>query len=252
MKRASTRVEGGNVNQLIRTGTSGDAYAPANETLALDSMTDRISETQMVVQLSGGKLWQVSGSIVYPTAGSNAAKTVAVQRTLLAGFAGAQIAVAENVDIANNVTRSTTTLDRATRLTMQTVERPGATDNAVSTALAGRTGSAHQPGSNGNVTLGNDALGRQESIQQPGHANAETTAYIPGTNQVQSTTDATGATTSMAYVVQGQPGAGQVRKVTAADNGETLTEYDLLGHVQRTSGARVYPVAYHTSSLLTL
>jgi len=51
---------------------------------------------------------------------------------------------------------------------------------------------------------------------------------------------------------KGQAGDGQVGKVTAADNGETFTEYDLLGHVQRTSGARVYPVAYHTSSLLTL
>lgn len=158
------------VNDIIRTGTSGDDL-----TLTLASGTDRITDTGLGVVNAAGKLWLVQSSAIYPTAGSGVAKTVNTSRTLLAGFTGNQVAASESVDIAGNVARSTSELERAShvRTTRSTV--PGVGDDAVSLSCAGRAVSAHQPGSNGNVTFAYDDLGRQISVQQPGHAHAETT-----------------------------------------------------------------------------
>ncbi len=227
------------VGALVRSGTSGDG-----PTLSVDSPTDRIQDSLATVERSGNVLWQVTRSSIYATAGNGTATALGTQRTMLAGFAGNQVGVSETVDIAGNLSRSTMELDRGTHLSVSRSTVPGVSDAPLSVSCAGRQVSTHQPGSNGDVTFGYDALGRQVSIQQPGHAHAETSTYSPGTNLLASQADATGAATSYAYVPQGQPGAGQVRSVTAADGGVTTTTYDLLGRVTGTSGARTYPVAY--------
>jgi len=227
------------VGALVRSGTSGDG-----PTLSVDSPTDRIQDSLATVERSGNVLWQVSRSSIYATAGNGTATALGTQRTMLAGFAGNQVGVSETVDIAGNLSRSTMELDRGTHLSVSRSTVPGVSDAPVSVSCAGRQVSTHQPGSTGDVTYGYDALGRRVSIQQPGHAHAETSTYSPGTNLLASQADATGAATSYAYVPQGQPGAGRVRSVTAADGGVTTTTYDLLGRVTGTSGARTYPVSY--------
>ena len=228
------------VGDLLRTGTTGDDL-----TLSLSSQTDRVQDQDVAVERVGNLLWAVTTSTVYPEAGSAAGKQVGLSRALVAGFTGNQIQVAEAVDITGqNVTRTVSELDRATGLSTTRVIVPGSSDDALSIQHAGRLVSQHQPGSSGNAITNYDPLGRPVSIQQPGHAHAETMAYETGKNRLASTTDATGATSQLSYVPQEQLGAGQVQSVTAADGGVTTRQYDLLGRVIRVSGSRTYPVAY--------
>ena len=228
------------VGDILRTGTTGDDL-----TLSLSSQTDRVQDQDVAVERVGNLLWAVTTSTVYPEAGSAAGKQVGLSRALIAGFTGNQIQVAEAVDITGqNITRSITELDRATSLSSTRVIVPGSSDDALSIHHAGRAVSDHQPGSSGNVITSYDPLGRPVSIQQPGHAHAETMVYEPGKNRLASTADATGAVTQFSYVPQEQPGAGKVQSITAADGAVTTSQYDLLGRVLRVSGGRTYPVAY--------
>jgi RHS repeat-associated protein len=227
------------VNDLVRTGLTGD-----NLTLELNSTTDRIQETDTTVELASGLLWEVQRSAVYDQAGSATPKTVATSRRLLAGFTGSETSISESIDIAGNTTRTVTELNRTTHIETSEQVRPGASDAQTRTTFAGRTVTAHQPGSSGDVVYTHDALGRVIETQHPGHAHAESTDYVVGTNLVASNSDATGATTAYTYVPQGQAGAGLMESTTAPDTGVTTNQYDLLGRVTRTSGARVYPVGY--------
>ena len=96
--------------------------------------------------------------------------------------------------------------NRSTRLEITTDLDPTRSDNSIAITHAGRTVSAHQPGSSGDVAFAYDAFGRSIATQQPGHAHAETTTFAAGKNRIASRADATGATTAYAYVPQATAG----------------------------------------------
>lgn len=227
------------VNELIRTGLTGD-----NLTLELNSTTDRIQETETTVELAGTLLWEVRRSAVYVQSGSATPKTVATGRRLLAGFTGLEASISESLDIADNVTRTVSELDRTTHVEVTEQTRPGATDPQTRIQHAGRVVAEHQSGSSGDVVYTHDALGRVVESKHPGHAHAQSRAYVVGTNLLASHADATGAETAYSYVSQGQPGAGLLESTSAPDSGVKSNQYDPLGRVTRTSGSRVFPVGY--------
>jgi len=227
------------VHERVQTALSGD-----DEIITLDSATDRITGDVTTAELQGNRLWLVRRQSVFPEAGSAAEKTVQITRQLLAGFVGDEVEVIETEDIAGNITTQVVERNRVTRLETRRTVSPAATDDALAVRHAGRLVLEHRRGSNGDVTYGHDALGRVVSIQKPGHANPATRTYEPGKNRLASETDAAGHATSFAYVPAGQPGAGAVQSVTAADGGVTTTDYDLLGRVVKRSGARTYPVEF--------
>ena len=252
----TSQARGGNTGGMIHTTTVGASGGPRWFRSEIDGAGRQVKTSspsysgRSVISLvsASGKLWEVSESMVYPTAGSGVSKMTGKTRRLLAGFTGDERSVTESIDMAGNTVSSKSFLNRSQRLATQTTTVPGVSDHAVSVQYAGRPYSTHQSGSTGNTIFTQDGLGRLLSVKQPHHAASESIVYDSGKNRILSESDATGASTSYTYVAQGQPGAGGVLTATAPDSTATAYTYDAVGRVTTVSGTGTYNVTYEYTS----
>ncbi len=224
--------------ELFRTTVSGD-----NNSSTLTSTTDRITETTTSAHILSLNPWRVTTTEIYAGAGSSAKSLAGTSRTQLAGFTGYQTAANERLDPSNNITRNSTTVDRGAKLAVSTLVRPGASNNATSTAYYGLLQRQHESGSSGDIVYGYDTLARCTSVKQPRHANAAATVYEANKSRVASKADAAGNSTSYTYGLSGA-GKGQVSTVSAPDSSTTSFTYDLMDRRTLVTGTGTYPVWY--------
>ena len=210
-----------------------------NATLALGSATDRIVDTVITTEQDAGGIWRVTRTSTYAQENSAQSKLVSTSRFKLAGFTGTQVSRRETIDISNNTSTRTTTLDGSLRETRNA--RPGVTAEEVSISHAGRLTRLYQRGIADPEVTGYDALGRVVSSKQPRHSQAAITAYFPGSNLIASETDAAGHPTTFTYHPQGSHGAGEIKTITLADTTVQYHGYTSRGETQVTWGTQTYP-----------
>jgi RHS repeat-associated protein len=237
----TTIYEYDSTGDLFRTTVSGD-----NSTSTLTSSTDRITETSITAQILTSNPWRVTTTEVYADGGSSTKTLAGTSRTQLAGFTGYQTSANERLDPSGNITRNSVTVERAAKLAVSTLVRPGASNNATSTTYYGLLQRQHESGSSGDIVYGYDTLGRSTSVKQPRHANAAATVYEANKSRVASKADAAGNSTSYTYgPSESGAGTGLVTVITAPDSTTTTSfGYDLLNRRTLVSGTGTYPVGY--------
>ena len=231
-------VEYNSIGVPIRTGISTD-----NATLTPAS-SDRIVDVETGFEKDASGIWTFSRTYVYPQDGSATRKLIGTSRSKATGFSGLDVAAAESVDIAGNMSTGGATLDRNSGITQITSNEPGVASDSIATSYYGRLETTKTPGEANLALVDYDPLGRVRRTKNPRHAAYSTVIYEANKTLVASTSNANGDTSSYAYYANGNIGAGSVSQVTLPDGTTQHTTYTLLGRVASQWGSQMYPRSY--------
>ena len=210
---------------------------------------DRVSGSDWAYEYVSGGWWRTSESLVY-LPGATSATTVSTQRTQLSGFSSGVIANSQSIDIAGNVTTTTTTLNRGTSTRTVTTDTPDSVTSAVQTYLGGLLTSSKT--ATGVMTdYGYDAFQRQHTTTDA-RGNV-TTTYYDASGRVSSVELGTGSTaiiqSTYTYYETGDASAGEypgrVKSITNAESKATYFAYTNRGEAWRTWGDVPYPTENH-------
>ena len=205
---------------------------------ALDTTSDRISETQTSFVLEDSVWWKVTRSSTYFT---NTATLTSLGQTAmqLTGLSNGN-SVVKTTDIEGRVETATVTVDRASKLVTATVTGAGLNDRS-SVMLNGLLVS--QTGADGvTVKTGYDALHRPSQTVHP-RTGTSTLTYWDGTSLPKVLTDAAEKTIWTRYYDAG--------RLSAESNGLGKTaryEYNARGQILHVWGNAATPVTYEYNS----
>jgi RHS repeat-associated protein len=224
----------------IRSGSDIDTSG----TLTLAS-TDRITEVDMSYEKVGSDWFRVTTTRTYLVA-NDATPTIQTQRERLNNFAlsGSDQTVSESsvTDVAGNISRVTSTIDRAARKTITVTDTPESNVDAISISVNGLLQSSSTNTPQPATTYTYDGLGRQLAVTDP-RTGTTTQAYEATTGRLLSTSDAV-STTTYEYYPATHINAGRMKSQTNAAGKKTYFEYSARGELVRTWGDAVYPVEY--------
>jgi YD repeat-containing protein len=229
-----------NSRELVRTVFDVD---PNNIGTIVDNGDDRITKTTTDYYQESNEWWWRTTTEVWPTAGSGTSKTVETRSERLTGFSG--VASETRVqDVKTNVTITTRTIDRTSKLVTDTVDYPDTTTNQITVT---RNGLVQTVQSRSNLTSWYycDGIGRQTGVKDP-RGNETTTTYDDA-GRVDSVTNERGDTTTYTYCGLNEQGAGQVKTITQTLNSVnkvTRYSYDALGRVAHVWGDVPQPMEY--------
>jgi RHS repeat-associated protein len=228
--------------ELVRTGLDVDGGGLGKDS---NTSTDRITETDTRyddVYEDGywrvTKTWQYREGDTYPDILETT--PLRVQRERLTGLSGV-VRQTEVVDIKGNVTVTTRTINRTTKVVTDTVNTPDTTYDQYAVT---RNGLVQKTVNHSNLatTYQYDGIGRQTKVKDP--RGNETTTAFNSAGQVASVENAHGDTTSYEYYGNGVTGAGRIYYVTNDLGNKTYFDYDLLGRTVHTWGDVPQPTAY--------
>jgi RHS repeat-associated protein len=226
-------------NQL-RAGSDMDASG----TLVLNS-TDRINETESSYEKVGSDWFQVSSNKIY-LVDNNATPVIQIERNRLNNFPlnGTDQTVAEVsvTDVAGNITKTTTSVDRAAKKETTTTDTPDSNINGISITVNGLLQSSTPTTLQTTTTYGYDSLGRQISVTDP-RTGITTQAYSSSSGQLASSTDGAG-TTTYEYFDSKHVNAGRLKSQTNASSKKIYFNYNSRGEVLQTWGDATYPLEY--------
>lgn len=236
---ANTLYEYDGLSQVTRTGLR---LGGTTDTLSLAS-ADRITDSDQYLENTSGAWWMTKIAKTYPTATSNATRTVSTVRQRLTGLGGSFQAESISIDVDGNTTDRTTTVDRTNKTVTISITATGYTNAATQTIDNGFTTST--TGSDGiTYTTAYDALHRRTTSTDPRSSATNhivtTLAYKTGSAFVDTVTDADGKTIAT-YTYDT---AGRVIAVKDAANNVTRTDYDVFDRVIRQWGGSAHPVEY--------
>ena len=228
---APTRYTYDAFGQVFRSGLDVDR----NDSLDPIS-TDRIGESDQLIELYNGDWWARTETRTYPTAGSGQVIVTSRKRQRLTGHPAGRLDEVVTTDISGNVTTRTTEVNRAAATATITTTTSGVSNAQVDFRLAGQP--LTLKGVDGLTTkTGYDALWRKITVKDA-RGNTTTSTYQLGTTLVQSIKDGTNATVATyAYDTLG-------RQVTLTDplNNHVYSSFNLRGQPLRQWGEGTYPV----------
>ena len=205
-----------------------------------ENTTDKVTDTDTIVEPFGGAWWLRTTTTAYPFEGSSAGtpKLMSTKRTRLTGYPSNRLSETQATDAEGNTVTSVTDVDRSTKTVTTTTTTPGLSGSQISKTVNGLADNI-KDNDNLETKLTYDALGRAWKTTDSRN-NTTTQAYYPGTGMVQTVTDATNTVISqMAYDTSG-------RTISTQDalGHFTRVKYNERGQVKKQWGDGTYPVAY--------
>ena len=226
-------------NQL-RSGSDTDASG----TLILNS-TDRINENESTYEKVGSDWFQVSLNRTY-LVDNNDTPVIKTERSRLNNFPlnGTEQTVVEVsiTDVAGNITKTTTAVDRVAKKQTTTTDTPDSNINSISITVNGLLQLTSPTTLQTATTYGYDSLGRQIRVTDP-QTGITTQAYSSLTGQVASSSDGAG-TTTYEYYDSKHINAGRLKSQTNATGKKIYFNYSSRGEVLQTWGEATYPLEY--------
>lgn len=227
------------LGQRIRRGSDIDASG----TLTLLS-TDRLAETDYFYEKTGSDWFKVISSKTYLTDNDDT-PTVQTTRERLNNFPlnGTEQTVSEvtSIDVAGNITTTTTSIDRAAKKFTTTIDKPDSTTNGVMIAVNELLQSSSPTTPQTATTFAYDTLGRQISATDPLSGTASRTFNTSG--QLESATEGAG-TTSFTYYDKSHVNAGRVKSQTNAAGKTVYFNYNSRGELIQKWGDATHPLEY--------
>ena len=221
----------GRTNQIAL--KSNDNSYPETSTM------DRIQETLQYFEQTSGDWFNVTRVQTYLT-DNDATPTVLLLRKERLTNLGSNVAFkVTETDVHGNLTVTTVTIDRATKLTTTTVVPPDSSLYAVTTEFNGLLVSESTPTVSKATRYFYDSFGRLTQIKNPNDAFSYMSYNANG--QVETQTDFTGQTTTFQYYGPSEFNAGRLKVRTEANNKKTYFAYDGRGQVTRIWGDVPYP-----------
>ena len=229
---------------VIRSGSTVRAAATA---LQISSVDDRIQDQDQTFLDDASGVWAVSRSYLYPEGGAAVGSRYLTResRVKLAGMSGDEVSQSYNVDSLGNWQRSISEVPLGLQLQLTRQTSSSSAGEAITVYHGGKTVERRSPSDLASSRTTYDSLGRAISEKQPRHANASFTTYTPGTNQVSSVTDASGASTQISYYPTTALGASRPSLITQADGTRRRLSYSLRGETLREWGNAAKPISYH-------
>ena len=167
-------------------------------------------------------------------------------KTQLTGLPSGTVSVVKTTDIAGNDTVSTTTLDRANKTVIQTVNTPESSTDSETVKVNGLV-TSQITSANLEYTYSYDGLGRQTGVTDPRTGQSTTAYYTSGAGKkgkVQSVTDAASNTTTFDYSTS----TGRKISEENALGKKTYFDYNSRGQISKTWGDVPYPTEYSYDS----
>ena len=225
--------------ELIRSGSDVDG----DGTLTLVS-TDRLTETDSVYEKVGSDWFRVKSLKTYLT-DNNGTPAIQTRRERLNNLPlnGTEQIVSEITltDVAGNITTATTTIDRAAKKQIDTIDTPDSTVNSISIVVNGLLQSSSATTPQTATTYSYDTLARQIGITDPRTGTASRSFNSNG--QLESVTEGAG-TTSYAYYENNHVNAGRLKSQTNAAGKTVYFNYTDRGELKQTWGDATYPLEY--------
>jgi RHS repeat-associated protein len=210
------------------------------------SSTDRIAESDSLLQQTGNDWFRVTTSKTYLINGDPTPTTTAIQSERLNNFPvnGTEniISEATTTDVAGNQTRTTTVVDRAGKKLTNRTDTPDSATDAVSITYNGLLQSSVPSAPVSATTFTYDALSRPLGVSDPA-TGSNTKAYNSTTGQLIS--ESHGAqTTSYDYYAASDPSAGRLKTKTDPNSKKAYFNYNSRGDMVQTWGDTTYPIEY--------
>lgn len=232
------------VPSLVEYGPLGQAFRSGldlNENGSLDlSSTDRITETETLLELDSGAYWMREETRAYPYDNNATMLVTGVNRTRLTAYATGQLSETRTIDAEGNTSTESRLVDRSSsvRSLTTTSSRSGMPVDATQVLINGLPHTV--TGHDGLTTSsGYDTLQRPVQVTDS-RSNTSTTTYYPGSSQVSTITDAAG-NISAAF---GYDRLGRTVWQRDALNHVTRQQYSARGQLYRKWGDATYPVEY--------
>jgi RHS repeat-associated protein len=240
-------------DQLVRTETSGKAPTvfeydelgnqyrsgiDINGNAVLDTASlDRISETETRYVKIGNDWWQEANQYAYAEENAGTRIRTSTQRNRITGLGGGLVGESVSIDINDNETVSTTTLDRASQRQTSTVNYPDSAVNGVSVSQRGVLVSA-QTKAGHTVTYEYDDFGRRIAAIDP--RTGKSITHYDTAGRVDYVEDAAGNRTWFGY----DPDTGRKSWEKNALDKYTRYAYNNQGQMTHIWGDATYPVGY--------
>lgn len=208
--------------------------------------TDRITETDEVLQQNGSNWWLVTTTKTYLTNNSSTTTTTGTQSERLSNFAvnGSENIVSEvtTTDTAGNQKRQTKSVDRGAKIVITRIDTADSATDVVETTFNGLVQSSGSTTPTSISTYTYDALGRLLSITDPA-SGTNSRAYHSTTGQLISESRGP-QTTTYEYYPSSHSSAGRLKVKTDANGKKVYFNYNSRGQVVQTWGEAAYPIEY--------
>lgn len=228
------------LGQQIRKGSDVD-----NSGTLTAVSTDRFQETDGAFERTGNDWFRVMTARNYLTDNSGTSVT-RTQRERLNNFPlnGTDQTVLEitTTDVAGNQSKSTTTVDRAAKKQITTIDTPDSNLNAVNVTVNSLLQSSSASTPQTATTYTYDSLARRTGITDPRTGTTSRT-YNATTGQLAGTNDGAG-TTTYDYYPATHLNAGRVKSMTNASGKKIYFGYTARGELLQTWGDTTYPLEY--------
>ena len=208
--------------------------------------TDRIIETEEILQQNGSDWWLVTTTKTYLTNNSSTTTTTGTQSERLSNFAvnGSENIVSEGMttDEAGNQKRQTKSVDRGAKIAITRTDTARSATDAVETSFNGLVQSSGSTIPTSLSTYTYDALGRLLSITDP-TSGINSRAYHSTTGQLISESRGP-QTTAYEYYPSSHLSAGRLKVKTDPNGKMVYFNYNSRGQVVQTWGEATYPIEY--------
>jgi RHS repeat-associated protein len=207
---------------------------------------DRYTESESKFEKSDTS-WFVAGTNrTFFKENDGTATATSIKREKLTGFQvnGSERTVEEiqETDISGNTTIATKVVDRKAKKSIERIDSPFSTTDAVNIKINGLLQSTTPASPQLPTTFTYDALGRAVTISSP-DTGRTTKVYSPVTGQLISVTEGL-STITFEYYPAGHQNAGLLKSQSNSENKRTYFAYNRLGELTRTWGEAAYPVEY--------